>query len=229
MYAGLPTVSLAVQGNVANRLGGTLGYLSEVIHAFELAFQAELTRKIENEILSPFGIDRATFLRRGRAWFGDDHFGRLLYQINAEKLETEFLVAGFEPHGQAHVFSVHDPGVSVIHDAVGFYAIGAGQTMALGSLFAAYDADLKVNEMVYRICEAKFAGESALGVGKKTFLEMMTPDGRCKALRPEQVERLRPVWEQEKRPPPSKAIEIIDAELHEIVWHPEGSTKAKSA
>jgi len=151
----------------------------------ERAFREALKRKIEGEILSPYGLDRATFLRRGRGWFGDEEFVRLLYQINAARLETSFLVVGFEPNENPRIFCVEDPGVWNQYESLGFHAIGTGWVRAVGSLYTTYDTDLTTDELIYRVCEAKFLSESAAGVGKRTIIDVINRDGKHEGLYPE--------------------------------------------
>jgi hypothetical protein len=219
MFAGSPSVWT----KVFHRAGGLIASggetFSEVESAFLLAFREELKLKIEGEILGPFGIDRETFLKKGREFFGDIEFSRLLAQISAAGLETDFLVAGFEPNGWPRIFSVSDPGVSEVHSNLGFSAIGSGSPRAFNSLCSTYDPGLSTVDLVYRMCEAKFLGESAYGVGKNTFVIVIAPNGNQQRLRPEHVETIRPIWEKQGIPPvPIEAFGAISLNLQEMNW-----------
>jgi hypothetical protein len=193
----------------------------EVVSAFEKSFRNELKRKIEGELLSPYGLDREIFLRRGRAYFGDEEFTRLVYQINAMRLETSFLIAGYEPSGLPRLFSITDPGVSENHTSIGFHAVGSGWVNALGSLYRTYDGDLPRDDLIYRVCEAKFLGEKAPGVGKRSFVDVIAPDGTHQGLFPEFVEPLKAIWKKEGSPPIPPAARLAIAKIHGVGWSKE--------
>ena len=86
MFAGNACVSACVQERVARQLMDRPGYLDVVSKAFEAAFREELQRKIEGDLLSPFGLGRDRFLREGRGYFGDKQFTQMVYQINGTRL-----------------------------------------------------------------------------------------------------------------------------------------------
>jgi len=194
MFAGSPSVNGGIMTSVYGLLEGKQESFDEVVAAFEKAFRLALKRKIDGELLSPYGLDRDAFFKRGRGYFGEEEFSRILYQLNAIKLETSFLVVGFDPNSFPQIFSVFDPGVFEDHNHLGFHAIGTGWMRALGSLYGTYDGDLSTLDLIYRLCEAKFLGESALGVGKDTFIDVISPDGTHQVLYPQQVEPIRSIW-----------------------------------
>jgi hypothetical protein len=223
MFSGNPSVQAVVLKLANENLSADKSETStEVLAAIENAFRETLKRKIDAELLSPYGIDRETFLQRGQAWLGEREFSDLLYQLRTTRLETSFLVAGFEPNQQPRIFSVTDPGVSQSHDSIGFHAIGSGNLRALGSLFTTYDydAELTTDQLVYRVCEAKFLSESALGVGKRTIINIVDSDGKHEGLFPELVDKVRNIWSQKGRPPiPDEGLRVIQQSRHEIRWN----------
>jgi hypothetical protein len=169
--------------------------VANVQRAFTVAFQSELRKKSENEILQPLGYTLQEFKEMGLAQLGTEHFSRLLYQIQEQNLDVEFLVAGFD-NGSPHIFTVTPPGTIADYTPVGFWAIGVGQTNALGSLFnsqSMFAADMETT--IYRLCEAKFNGENAAGVGKKTILTILASDGVRRSMLRE-VEPMREPWEK---------------------------------
>lgn len=229
MFSGSPSIDALVLKDVWGALTGSDETAEQMIAAFERAFREQLKRKIEGELLSPYGIDRETFLREGKAYFGDEEFARLLYQINTMTLSTSFLVAGFDPQGTPRIFTISDPGVFEYHDRLGFHAIGSGYVRALGALYSTYDADLSTPDLIYRVCEAKFVAESAPGVGKKTFVVVVKPDGKHEAIFPEGVEEIRRVYEAEGKPPVSSAARAaIASNLGALAWKigPKGVVKS---
>jgi hypothetical protein len=226
LFAGSPSpigaIQLAVKEELANANSSETE--TDVRAAVENAYRAELKRKIESDILAPFGINRETFIRRGRGWFGDQQFDRLAYAIGACRLDLDLLVAGYEPTGLPRIFSIGDPGTYESHERTGFHAIGSGSLRGLGSLFSTYDPTLSKSELVYRACEAKFVGESALGVGKQTYVLTLSLDANQQAeyqsLYPPDVEaNIRPKWELEGKPPiPTGLADQIENTLRPTKW-----------
>jgi hypothetical protein len=227
MFAGSPspisTIQLAVKQELLN--ANSTETEGDIRAAVEMAYKSELKREIETEILGPFGIDRETFIHRGRAWFGDQQFDRLAYEIADCRLDLDLLIAGFEPSGLPRIFSIGNPaGAFESHERTGFHAIGSGSIRGLGSLFTTYDPTLSKSQLAYRVCEAKFAGESALGVGEQTYVLTLALDtngnAEYQSLYPEDVEKLiRPRWEAEGKPPiPNGLTEEIEKGLRPTKW-----------
>jgi hypothetical protein len=190
--------------------------LEEVETAVESAFRAELKRKAEIEVLGFLGINREVFVERGREYFGEQKFGTLLDEVRGVDLETDFLLAGFSPDGWPHIFSVAHPGNSERHGNIRFHAIGTGSVMADAALCATYDPTLPLTGLIYRLCEAKFLGQSAYGVGSKTFVLVIAPDGTHQVLYPEHVEEIRAIWKASRPPVPSSAHDIVTRNLTPI-------------
>lgn len=220
MFAGSPTPIASLKQGIKDRLQGNPETEMAVRAAAEETYREEVKRKIEGDILSPFGINRETFLRRGRAWFGDQQFNRLVYEIADCKLGVDLIIAGFEPNGWPRIFSISDPGTYESHERTGFYAVGTGSIRAIGSLYTNYDPLLTKSELVYRICEAKFLGEMANGVGKRTVVYTLAANGEYEQIIPVDIEqKIRPVWEQKGKPPvPPEVLPEIDKVLHKIQW-----------
>jgi hypothetical protein len=220
MFAGSPTPIGSINLQIKERLEGQDETEAEVRSAAETVYRDELRKKIEGEILSAFGIDRATFLTEGRENFGDQEFSRILYEINACRLGVDLIFAGFEPNGWPRIFSIGEPGTYESHERLGFHAIGTGSTRALGALYGSYEATLGKSELTYRACEAKFIGESAFGVGKRTYVLILNQDLSYEVLWPEDVDNIiRPQWEQHGRPPiPPEMPEKINKALRPTKW-----------
>jgi hypothetical protein len=171
--------------------------LDNVQAAFITSFQRLLTDKAENEVLRPLGYTMEEFKQAGLQQLGPDHFSRLLFEIQQLRIDVEFLVGGFEDE-KPYIFTVSPPGKVADYSPVGFWAIGSGQTNALGSIFNAGGLsrfqDLPTN--LYRICEAKFNAENAVGVGKTTFVSVLEKTGRRYSIAAPAIETLRPHWEK---------------------------------
>jgi hypothetical protein len=169
--------------------------IPEVRDAFIKAFQTQLRLKSENEVLKPIGYSLEEFKKSGLSQLGPENFSRFLYQMQQQSIDVEFLVAGFDK--DAHIFTVTSPGKVSDFSPVGFWAIGSGQTNALGSFFncqgALFASD--ISTIIYRVCEAKFNAEGATGVGKKTIMTILRDDGERHSILKE-VDSMRPLWEK---------------------------------
>ena len=81
----------------------------------------------------------------------------------------------------------------------GFAIIGSGFHMALGILSARSIKQLSVEQLIYRLCEAKFTSETATGVGRKTMLLVLSANGVVSLLDPVCIENLRLEWEYARK------------------------------
>lgn len=177
-------------------LQGIPDTLENVTKAFTNSFHAQLKLKNENEILRPLGYTLGRFQKVGLQQLGSDTFSRLLYSIERQTLDVEFLVAGFEKD-DAHLFTVKSPGTISNYTPLGFWAIGSGQTNALGSMFNAGNLVFSdIASTIYRVCEAKFNSESAIGIGKKTVLSILNQDATRWISPLDLTESVRPFWEK---------------------------------
>lgn len=175
----------------------------DVIKAYEDAYKDELRIKVETEVLSQYGMTRKQFLKEGRESFGDEEFIEILRQMTNTELETDSLVGGFQEDDSPILFSIHHPGANTIHGS-GFHAIGSGATLANASLMTKADLDGSMLDIVYRVLEAKFNGESALGVGKKTAVVVASGAGEWMLIPPNDTGPIRGLWEKIGRPPVSQ-------------------------
>jgi hypothetical protein len=209
MFAGDTTHAYRIIQRVINSTAGQTETFAVMESAFEMAFKAELEQKINDELLSPLGITREQFQKTGKKAFGREIFGKMLYQIGNVRLDTDLLIGN-----ASRIFSVSDPGKIDYHDPLGFHAIGVGATLAQAALMGAIDSLHPVNHIVYRLLEAKFRGEAAAGVGKKTFLTVMDAAGACRQMTSDECDDIRAIWEIKGKPPvPDSAKKLIDGLL----------------
>lgn len=202
MFSGSPTVRGFVLGRARDALRDSEYTAGDVAEAFLLAFREERQSKVEAEILSLYGIDLKTFREQGLANFGENEFRRLLQEVEDLKLNTEFLIVGFDSKRETpRLFSLSDPGIIEEHTALGFHAIGAGCVAALGSLFNTFSNELSFHDLVYRLCEAKFLGESAYGVGQRTFVVTADKKNGTQFIMPPDAEPIRRAWTRRRMPP----------------------------
>jgi len=197
MFAGDDMSDLApIRDYVGKRLVnvGHIG-LDEVTAAFVGAYKEQLKIKAETEVLGTLGYTLEDFKAHGLEQLGTDAFGRLLYEIQQQTIDLTFLVAGFQGD-EPHIFTVSSPGKLNHYSELGFWAIGSGQTQALGSLFNLKRRIrfMSREDALYRLCEAKFNAENALGVGNHTNVSLLEPNTDQRPITG--AHDLRPIWEK---------------------------------
>lgn len=150
--------------------------LEEVQAQFLEAYRRQRAATAEARLLSPFGLSLERFMKQGRTMFNERDHENLIQQIKNENLGAELLVSGFDPKKEPHIFNICDPGQATEYDKMGFWAIGSGAHSALGMMFAQkYNVQESLHLCVYKVLAAKFAAESAEGVGKETVVYVLNP------------------------------------------------------
>lgn len=205
--------------------------LEDVTRAFTEAFQDYIKSATETEILGPIGYSREDFKTSGLAQLGPEAFARLLYEIQQYRIDAQFLVAGFDGNA-AHIFTVTSPGKITYYTEIGFWAIGSGQTNALGSLFNSGSLRFQEEEdCFYRVCEAKFNAETAIGVGRETAVAILYQDGLRTTTDFAKLRELKKKWESTKTtivPLGAKTVAItILKEAKEAIFRPQESESEK--
>lgn len=204
--------ALAVTERAASILKSINGEesLNTVSRAVRDAYQAERREQITDRFLSGFGLSLEAFTKDGYAQLGHDEFSTLFHQIAEFDLGVQFLVYGLDKQKFGHIFTVSNPGVVHDRDLTGYWAIGSGQYMALGALSAHPLGGSSAPELIYRLCSAKFTAETASGVGKRTLVTTVSPTGQFRFLPPTCVNKLRGIWEEERKTPlPTKVYDVI--------------------
>jgi hypothetical protein len=178
----------------------------DVMRAFRVAFQTERREHVSDEILSPYNLT-FTELKQVGAHLGE-YFGTLMQDIKNFKLGIRFLVCGFEAEFFSRMFVVSDPGRIQSLDQMDYWAIGEGDYLALSTLTARPIASLRIPEVVYRCCEAKFVADSTLGsVGPDTTVHVMNSKGEDTLIQTRDVKIMRERWKASRKE--SSPIEII--------------------
>jgi hypothetical protein len=173
----------------------------EVSRAFSTAHRKVRRHVVESTVLAPYSMTLKQFLRDGMAQFGAENFTALLQVVQGTTLGCTFLVCGFGQDGEPHIFTVSESGESQIYDRPGCWAIGSGQQSALSSLFFhSYNRLHDYKSAIYHVCEAKFMAETAIGVGKKTFLSMYRLHYPRLYTTESSIEEIRKAWETDGKP-----------------------------
>jgi 20S proteasome alpha/beta subunit len=177
--------------------------------------------KERDGLLGLYDMTIAEFKKEGRNIFGESIFAQKCEEIERISLGgCELLVAGFDENGGGHIFTAQSPGKLKIHDDLGYWAIGSGQTRALSTLaFHRFNIWKSLEEGLYHVCEAKFMSEDAEGVGEKTsFLSCRrSADGRTvdvNEIQKEDIEKIRGQWNGSGKPRvPTKVKVVIQSAL----------------
>ena len=108
------------------------------------------------------------------------------------------LFVGFRAN-EPHLFVISGPGNITYCDAQGYAAIGSGAFAAQMSLERhPYDRNKPMAECIYAVIAAKFAAESADGVGPDSAVYVYNSKARQKmrtlSLKPERLEELKQQW-----------------------------------
>ena len=204
VFAGHPGVAAKINKAVHASFDGKPPTAAQIRAAYQREFQAALKHKIEDLLLGRFGLTMADFLKKGHAAFGDGEFSALVREMSRTTLDTEFVVAGFEPNGAPALFSVgdpfgNDPATVIDQSHLRFCAIGTGAQLANASLFSAFPFADSLGEVIYRLAEAKYRGERAPGVGPSTLICTLDSDGNWKIMMPGDDMTLKMHWEQHGR------------------------------
>jgi len=192
--------------------------LEQIVDFFRTAIRKERTNRAEAIVLSKFDLSMAEFRSEGLANLGSDLFTRLTYEIEQVSLDLTFLVYGFEgtEDPDAHIFSITGSGEVSYYDIGGFWAIGSGQTSALGALFGLRSSVIykQLPDALYLLGKAKFSAESALGVGKETIAFVLEANSDRYLVHPAEMQKIKVIWEASRAP--DVPIEV-DAAVPEIL------------
>jgi len=173
------------------------------------AYRVERERIIEDDILPDYDLSTyAEYL----ALKGSDP--RLFEAIGSNIKEAEekwqLLFCGFTEDRKPHLFVISGRGKIEYCDAQGFAAIGSGAWAAFVALASyPYHYLLDREEATYCLLAAKFASESAEGVGEETQLSVMKRGHLYSSfLLDGTINSVRRKWKKLPRIPKSAAAEI---------------------
>jgi hypothetical protein len=136
--------------------------------------QVERDRIVEARILKKHLFDTKTFQQKGKHLCTDAVFYDIHSRMEHIPFSLDFILAGFDLKGNAHIRFTNCDTPPQDYDAIGFWAIGSGATSAIGSYCHAVEylhtsRNAPIAEVAYHTLAAKFMAESASDVGKDTF------------------------------------------------------------
>jgi hypothetical protein len=174
-----------------------------------------------NRRLARYGYrDLEAFLQHGKDQLGDIFF-ELCRELNEADLGAEFIVYGYESGAHdPQLFEADGKGQIVDRMAFRYAVVGSGYFMASASLKRNPFASIDFDSMVYRTLEAKFSAETASGVGKLwTTVKFKRPDQHDFAMRQDQIEKIRQVWEAGLHKPQPEEACISIGEIRMAMMH----------
>jgi hypothetical protein len=189
LYAGDPTYAESIGDRSKRALISVMdgvkrqpnrARVKEVEQVVRNAFQEELRFQVTNQFLSKYDMTLEQFRKSGKRQFGDD-FEKINKPILEFSLGTSFIVCGVDDYDIPHILTLQSTvligtaqipsgGNLTINDHLGHAAIGSGAQMALGALGARNLGGLSIEDLAYRVLDAKFVAETAQGVGKNTII-----------------------------------------------------------
>ncbi len=235
LYAGDPTAAQMILSWAIEILKNTSAEdrcgVGDVMAAYEEAFQKMLAKTAEQQILGRFLMSMGDFRRNGQASLGDQTFEALVNDIRRISLETDILIAGFSTNKSPYIFKISDsydsPPRTELHVASGFSAIGAGCVAAEQSLVSVFDTMAPLDEVIYRVAEAKFKGETARSVGSSTLITVHEDDGNWHHIPREDALKFKGQWEEYYRRIPKEISSAMSASLKTIPWAKGISSQAE--
>jgi hypothetical protein len=192
--------------------------LESVTSVIKTAYKDQRLEQIEDEVLQPYGLTWDRFHRSGKDELTDRTYEKIREEIKKYSLSLEILVGGYDPSGVGHIFTVESPGKCSYYDKLGFWAIGSGQHQAVNSLFSTkYNSAEPLEMCIAKVLAAKLTAETAVGVGKETWILVLRPGHSSYSFVPKETQKIyRTAWDKLPRIPMDTLPSIktaIEAEL----------------
>ncbi len=170
--------------------------------AVDIAFGEFVQREVANKVLRKRGFTVDSFVEKWRAKCTPSVYLSLCNRIDQVSIKLQFLVCGFDPDGQAHIFKVDGDSAPKCYDSVGMWAIGSGAHSAMSCL--AYYADMtEVHQYmpsehaVFFGLAAKFMAESSGDVGKQAAFVLVHDSTDVSLVPSSAISKIRTIWDKE--------------------------------
>jgi len=181
--------------------------VDQVATAIAQAYDERLQAQIERKILRKCSFTTQSFREHGKRRMTEAAYNRVIDRMDRETLKCTFLVGGFEAKDQPRLFTVDNEDEPLSYDDLGFWAIGSGANVAMGSLafFAdkgQFNSTNSLEECIYFVCQAKFMADTAVRtVGRQTIIVIRKFNNpMIKFLSPIGERRIRAQWEKRGAP-----------------------------
>lgn len=215
-FAGDAAMATPILDDARHQLVDGQSYLaSEIGHAVSAAWIRARVRMVEATVLSAYGLTMKEFVGSGANHFQPSEYTRLCVAIEAVNPDCDFLVCGFKDEEDGpypHVMAVQD-GVARDFDALGYWAIGSGADLALGTLAARrHSFRYDTATALYSLLEARFVAESDPNVGRgQTFAVAWGAQGvsRHAVLSQELIDAVKQRWVQHRSDSPPGVVEFL--------------------
>jgi hypothetical protein len=207
MFASSSSAAEDVWYDVRNRLAAAKDERFDTVRDEHCAaFKTRLHRKREDVVLAEKELLDG-FPKDGDKEFRAELWNKMSAKYTSIELCVTFLVAGFDEHDDARLFTISDPGIHENHTKHGFVAIGVGRTLAATSLTLKFPKEekaptLDLEDLIYYVCFAKFDSESAPDVSKTTFVTVHDAQGKWQTLSNATITRVKEEWARPKIVPP---------------------------
>jgi hypothetical protein len=167
-----------------------------IVDGFKYAFEKELKRRSEAEILAPYGLTFENYRDEGPK-LGADAYSRIIFDLRNKDLGLHLMLAGFDQR-KGHILVIDKSGLAEHYE--GFWAIGSGDLAALGYLLSSemHPVSSSPATVFYRACFAKFAAETSPGVGERTIVCVLKKDGSSHIFRDDRLTEIRKEWDRLK-------------------------------
>ena len=153
----------------------------------------------------------AEFRREGASELGSELYQEYIEKLAKFDLGVELAVSGYDAR-VPWIFDVVNPGRTLDAGILGYTVVGSGYHMAMGSL-RNRPLDRGLEDLIYRLLEAKFSAETATGVGKTTTLIAVNPDGISRQMSCQAISKL------SERSGRRHSSQRIPAEAFEAIKH----------
>jgi len=166
--------------------------IRELAESMAKSYREIRRKRIEDEILSTYGISSFEDFYEKQRLFHEDTNLQLLRQIDnygdGHGLGVHFILGGIDR--KAHLYYICDPGTYRSFDSLGFCCIGSGDRHAEPVFaFLEFKPSLLVSEALQIAYEAKRRAEMAGGVGRETDAWIIDKEG-CYEVTRETLEEL---------------------------------------
>lgn len=175
------------------------------------AYDRRMGKVCSIPVLRAINWSLADFKREGPSVLGKNEFGRLMQEIEnkAANFMEQLLVIGWGAAERACMIYEVGPSGDADHGLDGMAAIGSGAEVALSTmLLLGQSRNSMLPETLYAVAAAKFSAEKSQGqdVGPKTSMYVCEkhkegePFPPGKWVQPDEIGRLRTLWEQYGKP-----------------------------